>query len=101
MSPEDIVNRLAESQEKIEFAITPGRAFALIGQLQLALRHPENRGPSTEIVRQMIANMAQAIATVTDTPEVIEIVAMGSHPEFDMSDAEADQYFGTGRSPGP
>lgn len=95
IGPEDIINRLAESQEAIEFAITPGRALILISQLQLALRHPENKGPSTEIARQMISNMAQVIATATDTPEVLEIVAMGSHPEFDMKDEEADQYFGT------
>lgn len=94
MSPKDIIKRLAESQEAIEFATTPGRALILIGQLQLALRHPENRGPSTEIVREVIAHMAQAIATATDTPEVLQVVAMGSHPEFDMTDEEADQYFG-------
>lgn len=93
MTPEDIINRVAHSQELIEFATTPGRAFILISNLQLALRHPENHGPQTEFVREMIANMAQAIADKTNTPEVLKVVAMGSHPEFDLTHEEAVNYF--------
>lgn len=94
MTPEEIISQVAQSQEVIEFATTPGRAFILISNLQLALRHPENRGPQTEFVREMIANMAQAIATITETPEVLAVIAAGSHPEFDLTREEADEYFG-------
>ena len=94
MTPEEIIDRVARSKELIEFAITPARAFMLISHLQLALRHPENKGPSNEFVRDMIANLATAIATVTDTLEVITLVAQGYHPEFDLTDEEADEYFG-------
>lgn len=94
MTPQDIIDKVALSQQPIEFYTTPARAFMLLSNLQLALRHPENKGPSTEFVRDMIANLATAIATVTETPEVIVLVAQGYHPEFDLTDQEADEYFG-------
>lgn len=94
MTPQEIIDRVARSQELIEFATSPGRAFILIAQLQLALRHPENRGPSAEFARQIITNLAMAIAQQTETPEFAGMVAQGYHPEFDLTDAEADEYFG-------
>lgn len=94
MAPNEAINRVARSQEIIEFATTPGRAFLLIAQLQLALRHPENHGTSAEFARQIIGNLADAIARVTKTPEVILLVAQGYHPEFDLAEPEDGEFFG-------
>ncbi|MBE9157868.1 hypothetical protein IQ265_13690 [Nodosilinea sp. LEGE 06152] len=94
MTPQEIIDRVARSQEVIEFATSPGRAFILIAHLQLALRHPDNHGQSAEFVRQIITNLAMAIAQKTETPELAGMVAQGYHPEFDLTEAEADEYFG-------
>lgn len=42
----------------IWLAITPGAGLALVGQLLLALRHPENRGPTAWIVREVAETLA-------------------------------------------
>ncbi|WP_035992546.1 hypothetical protein [Leptolyngbya sp. KIOST-1] len=94
MTPKEIIDRLVHSEQPIEFYTTPARAFMLIANLQLALRHPENKGLSTELVRDMIANLSTAIATVTEMPEVIVLVAQGYQPEFDLTNEQADEYFG-------
>lgn len=84
MNPDEIISRIGNSTEIIEFATTPARAFCLIGHLQLALRHPGNTGASTEVARQIIDHLAEAISTVTETPEVKTIVEAGYNPTFDV-----------------
>jgi hypothetical protein len=88
VTPEQIVNKIAASEELIEFATTPARAFMLISYLQLALRHPQNTGESAEFVRQMITNITMTIATVTQTPEFAGLVAMGFDERFDADTEE-------------
>ncbi len=48
--------------------------LAIIGNLQLALRHPENKGPTSKIVRNMVRLMAKIVhEKVPDLdPRVIE-----------------------------
>lgn len=37
-------------------------AWIIIGQVQLALRHPKNTGPTAEIARRAIEHMIQVVA---------------------------------------
>ncbi|NEP17814.1 MAG: hypothetical protein F6J97_13065 [Leptolyngbya sp. SIO4C1] len=89
MSQKDVWQRLAESEEIIEFATTPARAFMLIAQLQLALRHPQNRGSSAQFAQQMIENLSAAICY--HFPEAKEVIEMGSNAAYDVT----NEYFET------
>lgn len=83
LTPEEIVERIARCDRPIEFATSAGRAFTIIAQLQLALRHPENVGESSVVALEIIENLTMAIAEVTETPEVATLVQAGFNPTFD------------------
>ncbi len=73
-----------------EFAALQGRpcvlqldgpeAFALLGQIQLACRHPRNLGPSRQIAER-IGRLIQA--TVATTPALAAVAEMGWNPAYD------------------
>jgi hypothetical protein len=56
-------------------------AWTLLGQLQLALRHPMNVGPSAVVARQLIATLKQRVAT---TPALAEVARRGDDRRFDV-----------------
>lgn len=70
----------------------------LVAQLQLALKHPENQGEPARFAREFIQHMGAAMAETTQIEEVLQVIAAGNHPEWDMTDKEADKYFGTEQS---
>lgn len=90
------IGKLMEKAQPLEMAILPFRAFVLVGQIQLALRHPENRGPSAEIARDMAVRL-QALLGQID-PAIAEALEHGWHPEFDVSAEEFDQLRGGDRN---
>ena len=55
-------------------------AWMLIGELQLALRHPENTGPSRDVAARVKELLVRTIAT---TPSLARVAAMGDDPRFD------------------
>ena len=58
--------------------LTPGEAFAIIGQLQLAIRHPDNAGRTAEIATEFVTKLAKGL------PESAQqIIAAGWNPEND------------------
>ena len=93
MDLKEAVAQIAEFNKPISLEVNPGEALAMIGQLQLALRCPGNNGPSAQFVQELIRVLAQAIADLTSIDQVYDLVAMGDHPEFDLTDAEADAVF--------
>lgn len=60
-------------QEIIPVVLTKVEILSLVGHIQLALRHPENKGPTREIARRAARKLASLI-THDDVfiPEVLE-----------------------------
>ena len=57
-------------------------ALAIIGNLQLALRHPANIGPSSQLLRRVIDGMIERIEK-SGLPANAEIARLGDNPEYD------------------
>lgn len=74
------------SQKKkvmLPLVLTPVQAMSLIGQLQLALRHPENTGESALLAHKLIAELSDDLKSVH--PNFVEIIAMGENINNDNS----------------
>lgn len=66
--------------------------FCVLGSLQLALRHPENNGPSTDIVRQIAKQIAEYLMQEISeiTPEFVEL-AKWEEFGIDLKEIISDQ----------
>jgi hypothetical protein len=53
---------LAERTDLIHIALTPIQIWTLIGQVQLAIRHPENTGPSRQTAEHIVRQLAAIVA---------------------------------------
>ncbi|MCY4429229.1 MAG: hypothetical protein OXC11_02400 [Rhodospirillales bacterium] len=63
------------------YVIGPYNAFALIGQIQLASRHPGNKGQPADIAREFADHLTR------DLPEVVQqVIAVGWDPAQDESE---------------
>jgi hypothetical protein len=58
----------------INLLLSKLQAWALFGQLQLALRHPENKGATADIARHFAEQIQKQIAT---TPVLAEVAKRG------------------------
>jgi hypothetical protein len=56
--------------------------ISIIGNLQLALRHPNNVGPSARAVRQLIDQVIAAIEL--EAPYVAQMLRRGDNPAHDQ-----------------
>jgi hypothetical protein len=70
------------SAKSFTLTLQPAQAWMLLGQLQLALRHPDNRGAPAEmafsIAKQLEAYVSQG------GPTVAMIAAFGWQPKLDV-----------------
>lgn len=80
---QDFTRKLAESTDLIEFATTPFRAYVIVANLQLALRHPENTGESAEQAREIAENLIAAITHFV--PEAAESLEQGWAESYDVT----------------
>jgi hypothetical protein len=62
-------------------------ALSLIGNLQLALRHPANEGPSATIARKFIDGLIDRMITA-GLYRVAELAKLGDDPAYDEPRAE-------------
>jgi hypothetical protein len=83
------IDRLLENAQSIGMKITAPRAFVLLSQLQLALRHPENNGASAEIARDIAQRLSDRLSAID--PAIAALIAQGWHPEFDATREEFEQ----------
>ena len=83
MNPDEIIHAIGESTEILEFGTTPARAFILVSQLQLALRHPHNQGASAAFTRQIANNLTDAICHYI--PEARELIEQGWDSAYDVT----------------
>lgn len=68
----------------IMLQLTPGEAWCLLAQLQLACRHPDNNGPSRKVAEEIARYLQTAVAT---TPALAELAARGWDPTYDTPTA--------------
>ncbi|SRR5579883_1006735 len=72
----------------ITLEVDPIYLFVLVGTVQLALRHPGNRGKSAELARQAAISFQQRLGEIN--PEIAAALEQGWHPEFDVTSKEYD-----------
>ena len=60
-------------RETVAVLLTKMEILSLVGHIQLALRHPENKGPTREVARSAARKLASVIAhDDVFAPEVLE-----------------------------
>lgn len=65
--------------------------YILCGQLQLAIRHPENTGPGAKIAVSFIRRVAHNMGLVN--PDIESAIQVGFSDALEMTDAEAEELF--------
>lgn len=87
-----VLEKLLELEKRgdqlIKIHLDPITAFQIVAQMQLALRHPENRDATAETAKRFLILLQNELAK--HVPEVTEVIAMGWHPEFDLG--KGDKY---------
>lgn len=76
------LEEFADVPKPVVVELDRGTFVCLIGNLQLALRHPNNNGPSTYIVRRFIDDFIEAIAQ--SHPVAADALRRGDRPECDV-----------------
>ena len=66
--------------QPIELLLSKLQAWALLSQLQLALRHPENKGATADIAKHFAEEIQKKVAT---TPALAEVAKRGWDPKYD------------------
>ncbi len=72
---------LVDDKQPILLEITKLQAWTIFCQIQLALRHPENTGPTANIARAIAIQLARALAP---TPALAEVAKRGWDAKFDI-----------------
>jgi hypothetical protein len=80
-TPEDLA-ALFRDAPVIEIMVPAEMLFAVLGNLQLALRHPGNKGPSTTIVRAFADLIQRALTDVNS--DLGRVCERGWHSCFDV-----------------
>jgi hypothetical protein len=57
--------------------------LSLVGNVQLALRHPQNTGPASQIARDIVRQIAERVRQ-EGFPANAEIMLLGSDPTYDQ-----------------
>jgi len=66
----------------INLLLEAHEAFALVGQLQLALRHPANRGPSADVAVRVIHALKAALPV-----ELHPLIHRGFDASYDLPES--------------
>ncbi len=73
----------------IMIEVDPIYLFVLVGTVQLALRHPGNRGHSADLAREAATAFQQRLGEID--PAIAIALEQGWHPEFDVTSEEYDE----------
>lgn len=66
--------------QPIELLLSKLQAWALLSQLQLALRHPENKGTTADVGRHFAKEIERQVAK---TPALAEVARRGWNEKYD------------------
>jgi hypothetical protein len=80
---DEILHKIGTHPAIVEVVTTPARAFMMIAQLQLALRHPYNTGSSAAFAKEMAENLAKVVCHYV--PEAAELIAQGWDESYDTT----------------
>lgn len=58
-------------------------ALAIVGNLQVALRHPANNGPAAKIARQVVDSIIEMMLDA-GFPALAELAMLGYNPLYDV-----------------
>jgi hypothetical protein len=70
------MNALLSSHEGIQIQLDRVQCFFLLGQLQLALKHPENTGASASFARTLAKLLQDAVSV---SPAIAAVAERGWH----------------------
>lgn len=76
----DEFRELCLDPQPVDLLLSKLQAWALFSQLQLALRHPENKGNAADIGRHFAELLEKQIAT---TPALAEVAKRGWDAKYD------------------
>lgn len=77
-------DELVQERDRVILILSPLEAWAVLATIQLALRHPTNTGPTSEIARKVGRLIEEKVAT----RPVMQIVAeRGWNPAYDETTA--------------
>ena len=65
---------LQDDRQPVILELTKLHAWSPLSEIQLALRHPQNRGPTSDIVRKLAEALQAKAAT---TPALAEVARRG------------------------
>lgn len=68
--------------EKFVVKLSAKRSFGLLATLQLALRHPQNKGPTAEYIRDLAGVLEAWLGQFG--PAVQQLIAMGWDARYDQ-----------------
>ena len=93
MTPEQIATAIAECDVGVTFTTHPARLYALIGLVQVALRHPDVPEAPAQIGLEFIGNMGYALAETVGIPEIEALVELGNDEQYDLTHQEMDDLY--------
>lgn len=86
MEPDFDLSRLPPGEKieavRFDFQLDGVCALALCGQLQLSLRHPENKLESARMARRFVDHCI-SVFEHEGLPEVAQLIRLGYDPAFD------------------
>ena len=83
------LKRLEEKQPTIAVSMEWTQLTTLIAHVQLALRHPDNKGWSSRTARKWCERVIAWIRTLE--PDLAEALELGFHPEHDVKRDSAEK----------
>jgi hypothetical protein len=92
-TPPDVTILAAElgGHEGFNLELEASDVLSIVSQLQLALRHPGNTGPSTEITRSFIHAVIET--GFEHCPETQKLIRMGFEPKHDLTTEEFNALY--------
>lgn len=76
------ITRLEASEPALSFEIAWVNVVALVGCLQLALRHPANRGAPARVARHLIDGVIERVEPIC--PDLARLLRLGDDPAHDQ-----------------
>lgn len=73
--------KMREMKEPIKFELDVTHVMGLIGQLQLAFRHPGNTGPSRAAIERFVRDLIEQMDP--EHGDVHALLTMGFHEAYD------------------
>jgi hypothetical protein len=87
MTTEDLNKRFMSEfealvEQEVQLNMEAATAWIIMSQLQLALRHPQNVGPTTQIIRQVIDEIIGKVCPAGSA--LFELAQMGFDSKYDV-----------------